>query len=71
MKELMMTNETLMQMTVNEMIRRFPATVDIFKRFGIDACCGGAAAVADAAVRHGADPVALRTELLRVVGQAA
>lgn len=66
-----MSNGTVMQMTVNEAIRRFPAAVEIFKRYGIDACCGGAAPVVEAAVRHGADPVALQAELLRVIGDAA
>jgi iron-sulfur cluster repair protein YtfE (RIC family) len=46
-------------LTVNEAIRRFPATVAVFNDFGIDACCGGAAPLAEAAVRDGADPVAL------------
>lgn len=55
----------VMQMTVNETIRLFPATVEIFNRYGIDACCGGAALVIDAAVRHGADPAALQADLVR------
>ena len=46
-------------LTVNEMIRRYPATVAVFNHFGIDACCGGAAPLAEAAVRDGADPAAL------------
>jgi regulator of cell morphogenesis and NO signaling len=46
-------------MDVNEAIRRFPATIAIFNHFGIDACCGGAALVAAAAERDGADPDAL------------
>ena len=66
-----MSSEAVMQMSVNETIRRFPATVEIFNRYGIDACCGGAAPVEEAAIRDGADPVALRAELLRVVGEAA
>ena len=53
--------------TVNEAIRRFPATVAVFNAFGIDACCGGAAMLAEAAVRDGADPV----ELLKAVRAAA
>ena len=66
-----MGNEAVMQMSVNETIRRFPATVEIFNRYGIDACCGGAAPVEEAAIRDGADPVALQAELLRVVEEAA
>jgi iron-sulfur cluster repair protein YtfE (RIC family) len=46
-------------LTVNEAIRRHPATVAVFNAFGIDACCGGAAPLAEAAVRDGADPQAL------------
>jgi iron-sulfur cluster repair protein YtfE (RIC family) len=46
-------------LTVNEAIRRYPATVAVFNAFGIDACCGGAAPLAEAAVRDGADPDAL------------
>ena len=61
----------VMQMTVNEAIRRYPATVEIFNRYGIDACCGGAAPVLEAAVRDGADPVALENELMQAIGQAA
>lgn len=56
-----MTNTELIDadLTVNEAIRRFPATVAVFNDFGIDACCGGAASLADAAERDGADPRAL------------
>lgn len=61
----------VMRLSVNEAIRRYPATVEIFNRYGIDACCGGAAPVAEAAARDGADPVALENELMQVIGQAA
>ncbi|HSK21162.1 MAG TPA: DUF542 domain-containing protein [Longimicrobiales bacterium] len=61
----------VMQLTVNEAIRRYPGTVAIFNRHGIDACCGGAAPVAEAAERDGADLVALENELMQVIGQAA
>lgn len=72
MTEKMMSNAAaVMQMTVNEAIRRYPATVEIFNRYGIDACCGGAAPVLEAAVRDGADPVTLENELVQAIGQAA
>jgi regulator of cell morphogenesis and NO signaling len=41
--------------TVNDVIARFPATVAVFNAFGIDACCGGAVPVEEAARRDGAD----------------
>lgn len=40
---------------VNEVLLRYPVTVAVFNAFGIDACCGGAASIADAAQRDGAD----------------
>ena len=54
--------------TVNEAIRRFPATLAVFNDFGIDACCGGAAPVAEAATRDGADPAALLAALRVAAG---
>lgn len=56
---------------VNEVIRTHPATVEVFNRFGIDACCGGAAPIAEAAVRDGADPYALLAALNQIVGSGA
>jgi iron-sulfur cluster repair protein YtfE (RIC family) len=47
------------KLTVNEIIRRWPDSVAVFNRFGIDACCGGAVPPAEAAARDGADPEAL------------
>ena len=37
-------------MSVNEVIRLYPATVSVFNDFGVDACCGGAASLSEAAV---------------------
>lgn len=56
---------------VNEVIRTHPATVAVFNRFGIDACCGGAASIGEAAVRDGADPDALLAAVNEVVGRGA
>ena len=41
--------------TVNEILVTFPSTVSVFNQFGIDACCGGAASLSEAARRDGAD----------------
>ena len=46
-------------MTVNDVLQRFPETVSVFNSFGIDACCGGAASLEEAARRDGADLGAL------------
>jgi regulator of cell morphogenesis and NO signaling len=53
------TTPILPTMDVNEAIRRFPETIAVFNAFGIDACCGGAAPIAEAAGRDGADPARL------------
>jgi regulator of cell morphogenesis and NO signaling len=41
--------------TVNEILVKYPETVSVFNEFGIDACCGGAASLDEAARRDGAD----------------
>lgn len=53
--------------SVNETLRRHPATVRVFNEFGIDACCGGAATITDAARRDGADADELLAALQRAV----
>lgn len=53
--------------TVNDLIREFPGTVKVFNDFGIDACCGGAVPVREAAERDGADATALLQALAAVV----
>jgi regulator of cell morphogenesis and NO signaling len=52
---------------VNDVIQSHPDTTNVFNEFGIDACCGGAVSVQDAAVRDGADPAALLNALNSVV----
>lgn len=42
--------------TINEAILRRPESVQVFQRFGLDACCGGGLPIAEAARRHGLDP---------------
>jgi regulator of cell morphogenesis and NO signaling len=61
----------LARLPVNETIRRYPAAVELFNRYGIDACCGGDAPVREAAERDGADADALIAELLNVVEAVA
>lgn len=54
-------------LTVNQIIRLHPATVQVFNRFGIDACCGGAVPPATAAERDGVNSDELMGALAAVV----
>lgn len=56
-------------LTVNECIRIHPQTVEVFNRFGIDACCGGAAPVREAAERDGAEAAAVVAALEEAIGR--
>lgn len=67
-----MQNETTIEPTasVNDVISRFPATIPVFNKFGLDTCCGGGAPIADAARRDGADLGALLAELRKAAAAA-
>jgi regulator of cell morphogenesis and NO signaling len=39
--------------TVNTTIQRFPSTIAVFNQYGVDACCGGAATLREAALEAG------------------
>ncbi len=54
-------------MAVNDAIRLHPETVAVFNDFGIDACCGGASPIAEAARRDGADLEQLLAALAAVL----
>lgn len=41
--------------TVHDAIHEIPGAEEVFRRFGLDCCCGGELPVAEAAGRHGVD----------------
>ena len=53
--------------SVNELLRDHPATAAVFNAFGIDACCGGARSLRDAAADDGADLATLLHELATAI----
>ncbi|OGP84734.1 MAG: hypothetical protein A2Y95_03690 [Deltaproteobacteria bacterium RBG_13_65_10] len=57
-------------MTVEEVIRKAPGAVAVFKRLGIDTCCGGQHTIAHVAQRKGMDPFALIREIRQEVEEA-
>jgi iron-sulfur cluster repair protein YtfE (RIC family) len=50
-------------MVVNDAIKLHPATIEVFYKFHIDSCCGGAESIEGAAKRDGADLEALLAAL--------
>jgi len=40
-------------MTVNQVLQQYPATLPVFNQYRVDACCGGAAPLAVAAAAAG------------------
>ncbi len=58
-------------MTIRETMDRYPATRAIFARHRLDVCCGGAHAIAVAALATGLDPDALLDELNGAIDGAA
>ena len=40
-------------LTINTVVQRYPATLGVFNSHGLDTCCGGGLAIAEAARRHG------------------
>ena len=54
---------------LNALVARYPQTLPVLQRFGLDTCCGGALPLQTAAQHHGLDlaelMAALRAELER------
>ena len=40
-------------LTINEIVVKYPETIPVFNRFGLDTCCGGGIRVDEAARRDG------------------
>jgi regulator of cell morphogenesis and NO signaling len=57
--------------SVNDVLRCHPAAVRAFNAFGVDACCGGAASLRDAARDAGLLPETLLFAVRSVITNAA
>ena len=56
--------------TVNEVVLLHPLTLEVFRSFGIDTCCGGARSLQQAADRAGIQLDILETALGKALAQA-
>ena len=66
-----MTPTITSEMTVNQALERYPATLPVFNRYRVDACCGGAAPLAVAAAAAGVAVEELLAALEAAAGQPA
>jgi len=58
-------------MRINEVVRLHPETVSVFHRYGMDACCGGAKTIEEAAAAHGLDLAEVLDALNGIAGRDA
>lgn len=54
-------------LTINEIVARFPETIPVFNRFGLDICCGGGVRVDEAAQRDGIDSAEVISALRQAI----
>jgi len=57
--------------TVGEIAAELPASTAVFEKYGIDFCCGGRTALAEACQSRGLDATAILDEARRAAGSAA
>jgi iron-sulfur cluster repair protein YtfE (RIC family) len=50
-----MEDEITPEMSLNEIIRKYPNTMGVFNRFNVDSCCGGARSLKVVAVEDKLD----------------
>jgi iron-sulfur cluster repair protein YtfE (RIC family) len=55
-------------LTLNAIVDRYVATLEVFHRFGLDTCCGGALTLTTAAARHNLDLPTLLAALQERIG---
>jgi regulator of cell morphogenesis and NO signaling len=57
-------------LTIREIVDRFPDTMPVLARAGIDLCCGGAHTIAEAAALHGLDAATLMADVAAAIVRA-
>jgi iron-sulfur cluster repair protein YtfE (RIC family) len=55
------------EMTVNEIVQKYPQALPVFKELGIDTCCGGAQPLGVVLVKHKLDDASVMDALQKAV----
>lgn len=65
-----MAEQTLItkNMTINDVVKKYPKTITVFSKFKVDSCCGGASSIEKTAGMSGVDVVALMAALNKAAG---
>jgi len=58
-------------MSLNDVIRKYPTTIGVFNRFNIDSCCGGARTLRNMAAQDKVDLDAFMKALKEAAEKAA
>ncbi|MFQ6111443.1 MAG: DUF542 domain-containing protein [Nitrospinota bacterium] len=53
------------EMVINDVIKSYPETIEVFNRFRVDSCCGGGESIERTATRDGVNV----EELLKALNQ--
>lgn len=51
------------EMTINDVVKKYPATMKVFNQYNVDSCCGGAQSIKAAAELNGANLGKLMADL--------
>lgn len=54
-------------MTINDIIKKYPLTITVFNKFRVDSCCGGGQTVEKTATADSVDVKALLLALNKVI----
>ncbi|MBI4667484.1 MAG: DUF542 domain-containing protein [Nitrospinae bacterium] len=54
-------------MTINDVVNRYPETMKVFNRYKVDSCCGGAQSIKNAAELNGVNLSKLLDDLTAAV----
>ena len=61
-----LSRSTLLTLTINDLVLRYPSVLPVLNDFGIDSCCGGGNPLGEVIERHRLDPDILVGEIAAI-----